>query len=56
MYREIYIHVFAIIKQPTYHIGVCIVFKNETIFTQIPFFGAALDSSGTTWYVSANHT
>ncbi len=25
MYREIYVHVFAIIKQPTQHTDVCIV-------------------------------
>ncbi len=29
---------------------------NEAILTQIPCFRAALDSSGTTWYGSANHT
>ncbi len=51
-----YVHVFAIIKLPTYHIGVCIMLKNETILTQIPCFGAALDSSGTMWYRSANRT
>ncbi len=25
VYREIYVHIFAIIKQPTQHTGVCIV-------------------------------
>ncbi len=56
MYRKIYIHVFAIIKQPTYHISIRIVLKNETILTKIPCDGAALDLSGTMWYGSANHT
>ncbi len=28
--------------------------KNEAILTQIPCFWTALDSSGTTWYGSAN--
>ncbi len=30
--------------------------KNEAILSQIPCYGVALDSSGTTWYGSANHT
>ncbi len=30
--------------------------KNEATWTQIPCFGVVLDSSGTTWYSSANHT
>ncbi len=30
--------------------------KNEATWTQIPCDGVALDSSGTTWYGSANHT
>ncbi len=38
MYRERYVHVFVIIKQPTQHIGIC----NEAILTQIPCSGAAL--------------
>ncbi len=30
--------------------------KNEAILSQIPCFGAALDSSGITWYGSANRS
>ncbi len=30
--------------------------RNVATWTQIPCFGVALDSSGTTWYGSANHT
>ncbi len=30
--------------------------KMKQILSQIPCFGVALNSSGTTWYGSANHT
>ncbi len=49
MYREIYIHVFVIFKQPTYHIGICIVLKNEAILTQIPCSNSTWFHSGFEW-------
>ncbi len=56
-YREIYISMYLRSSNSLHSILATVLCKkNEATLTQIPCFGAALDSNGTTWYGSANHT